>query len=232
MKLRAGLSWPVLLYAVLVGLFWEFAVRLAGASAGMAGSLFLQALSPHGMSASWKPVQACSQGGSILRGQELSSKASQYHLEATKCHFHYYRPKQVSGSAQIQSVKSCTKFLVNFIYCRLIKLTRGLFQPVNNGSEVAQPCATLCDPMDFSLPGSSVHGIFQARVLEWVAISFSRGSSQPRDRTQVFSIAGRQTLYPLSHQAATYGGVVLAMAIKTCVQILALPLIITLWYFY
>ena len=38
--------------------------------------------------------------------------------------------------------------------------------------------------MDYSLPGSSVHGIFQARVLEWVAISFSRGSSQPRDRTQ------------------------------------------------
>ena len=42
-----------------------------------------------------------------------------------------------------------------------------------------------------SLPGSSIHGIFQARVLEWVAISFSRGSSQPRDRTQVSHIAGR-----------------------------------------
>ena len=45
--------------------------------------------------------------------------------------------------------------------------------------------------MDCSLPGSSVHGIFQARVLEWVAISFSRGSSQPRDQTQVSSIADR-----------------------------------------
>ena len=44
-------------------------------------------------------------------------------------------------------------------------------------SEVAQPCLTLCDPMDFSLPGSSVHEILQARILEWVAISFSRGSS-------------------------------------------------------
>ena len=43
-------------------------------------------------------------------------------------------------------------------------------------SEVAQACPTLCDPMDCSLPHSSVHGIFQARVLEWVAISFSRGS--------------------------------------------------------
>ena len=44
-------------------------------------------------------------------------------------------------------------------------------------SEVTQLCPTLCDPMGCSLPYSSVHGIFQARVLEWVAISFSRGSS-------------------------------------------------------
>ena len=51
-------------------------------------------------------------------------------------------------------------------------------------NEVAQLCLTLCDPMDCSLPGSSVHRIFQARVLEWAAISFSRGSSQPRDRTR------------------------------------------------
>jgi len=101
---------------------------------------------------------------------------------------------------------------------------------VKSESEVAQSCPTLCDPMDCSLPGSSVHGIFQARVLEWGAIAFSkqgcrklkseshsvmsnplwphglnspwnsqarilewvaillsRGSSQPRDQTQVFT---------------------------------------------
>ena len=52
-------------------------------------------------------------------------------------------------------------------------------------SQVSQSCPTLCDPMDCSPPGSSVHGIFQARVLEWVAISFSRRSSRPRNRTQV-----------------------------------------------
>ena len=46
---------------------------------------------------------------------------------------------------------------------------------------VTQPCPTLCDPMDRSPPGSSVHGILQARILEWVAIPFSRESSQPRD---------------------------------------------------
>ena len=59
-------------------------------------------------------------------------------------------------------------------------------------SEVAQLCPTLCDPVDYSLPGSSIHVIFQARVLEWVAISFSRGSSLPRDRTWVSHIAGRR----------------------------------------
>ena len=59
-------------------------------------------------------------------------------------------------------------------------------------SEVAQLCPTLCDPKDCSLPGSSVHGILQARILEWVAISLSRGSSPPRDRTQVSHIAGRR----------------------------------------
>ena len=58
-------------------------------------------------------------------------------------------------------------------------------------SEVAQSCPTFYDPMDCSLPGSSVYGILQARVLEWVAISFSRGSSQPRDRTRVSCIPGR-----------------------------------------
>ena len=59
---------------------------------------------------------------------------------------------------------------------------------------VTQSCPTLCDPMDWRPPGSSVHGILQARILEWVAISFSRGSSWPRDQTWV-SYTGRQILY-------------------------------------
>ena len=56
---------------------------------------------------------------------------------------------------------------------------------------VAQWCPTLCDPMDCSLPGSSIHGIFQARILEWVAVPFSRVSSESRDQSQVSCIAGR-----------------------------------------
>ena len=58
----------------------------------------------------------------------------------------------------------------------------------------AQSCLTLCDPMDCSLPGSSVFGILQARILQWVALLSSRGSSQPRDRTWV-SCIGRRILY-------------------------------------
>ena len=56
---------------------------------------------------------------------------------------------------------------------------------------VTQLCLTLCNLMDSSLPGSSVHEILQARILEWVAVSFSKGSSQPKDQTQVSGIAGR-----------------------------------------
>ena len=57
--------------------------------------------------------------------------------------------------------------------------------------KVAQSCLTLYDPMDYSLPVFSVHGILQVRILEWVAIPFSRESSPNRDRTQVSHIAGR-----------------------------------------
>ena len=60
------------------------------------------------------------------------------------------------------------------------------FQRVATGdlrseSEVTQSYLTLCDPVDYSPPGFSIHWILQARILEWVAISFSRGYSQPRD---------------------------------------------------
>ena len=72
-----------------------------------------------------------------------------------------------------------------------------MFSLRNSGSTVvkvkvsgAQSCLTLCDPMDCSLPSSSVHGILQARILEWVAIPFSRESSWPRERTQVSWIVG------------------------------------------
>ena len=90
-------------------------------------------------------------------------------------------------------------------------------------SEVAQWCLTLCDPTDCSLPGSSVHGIFQAIVLELIAISFSRGSSQPRDQTQVSLIIDRRfTVWTTSFSL---------ILVPTCWMGLAFPWgCITSWY--
>ena len=67
-----------------------------------------------------------------------------------------------------------------------------MFNPINTNLlfhvkvKVTQSCPTLCDPMDYI-----VHGILQSRILEWVVFPFSRGSSQPRDQTQVSHMAGR-----------------------------------------
>ena len=72
-------------------------------------------------------------------------------------------PKSIISSFFMSSIISCTCVCVCY----------------------AQPCPTLCNLMDYSPPGSSVHGILQARILQWVPIPFSRGSSQPRDWTQV-----------------------------------------------
>ena len=73
-----------------------------------------------------------------------------------------------------------------------VKTQTSNFQESESESEVAQSCPTLCDPVDYSPPGSSLHGILQARILECVAISFSRGSSRPRNETRVFRILGRR----------------------------------------
>ena len=71
-------------------------------------------------------------------------------------------------------------------------------------------CLTLWDPMDCSPPGSSVHGISQARILEWVATPFSRESSWPRDPTQVSCIAVR-FFYHLSHQGRYFNFLIVCL---------------------
>ena len=80
------------------------------------------------------------------------------------------------------TLSSCTPFVENVYFlidcCSVLCL-------------VAQSCLTLCDPVDYSPPDSFVHGNSPARILEWIAIPTSRGSSQPWDQTQVSSIAGR-----------------------------------------
>ena len=67
---------------------------------------------------------------------------------------------------------------------------------------VTQSCSTLCDPMDCSPPGSSVHEILQERILEWVAMPSSRESSRPRDRTQVSLIADSLLAEPPGRERA------------------------------
>ena len=86
---------------------------------------------------------------------------------------------------------------------------------VKSESEVAQSCPTLCDPMYCSLPGCSVHGIFQAIVLEWIAISFSGGSSRPGLNPGLPHC--RQTFYHLSHQGSPWliGAIYFLLVLET-----------------
>ena len=70
---------------------------------------------------------------------------------------------------------------------------------------VIQSCMTLCNPMDCSPQGFSVHGILQARILEWVAIPFSRRSPWPRDQAQVPCIAGRFVIVWATREASIHG---------------------------
>ena len=80
-------------------------------------------------------------------------------------------------------------YFFQFLYpslCLFIIIGRNKLPTLSEWVKATQYCATLCDPMDHR-----VHGILQARILEWVAFPFSRGSSQPRDWTQVSCIAGR-----------------------------------------
>ena len=69
--------------------------------------------------------------------------------------------------------------------------TQSLDHSGGGGGLVTKSCATLATPVDYSLPGSSAYGIPQARILEWVAISFYRGSSRPKNQTQASCIEGR-----------------------------------------
>ena len=107
----------------------------------------------------------------------------QERLESAWC---WLRAGAVRGSRGLEVKSSESTFCSSLMASPCTPLFRNDFPQY----VTAQPCPTLCDPMDCKPPGSSVHGILQARILEWVAISLSRGSSWPRDRTQDSCIAG------------------------------------------
>ena len=135
---------------------------------------------------------------------------------------HIFLPFPLSSSAlQIWSTywflffhkmwKKCIQILAPNFLLRTVDCTEHTMAVCSIGSTikilkcevlVIQLCLTLCNPMDCSLPGSFVHRILQARMLEWVAVSFSRGSSWLRDQTRIscFFRIGRLILHHLSHQ--------------------------------
>ena len=78
------------------------------------------------------------------------------------------------------------------MFSEILKILRVFYISEVRWGKVAQSCPTLCDPVDCNLLGFSIHGILQSRILEWIAISFSRGSSRPRDWTRVSCIGGRR----------------------------------------
>ena len=126
--------------------------------------------------------------------QWTGSKLGKEYVKAIYCHLAYLTYMQSTSCEMLDWVKHKleSKLPGEILLTSDRQMTPFLWQKVKRNwkseSEVAQLCLTLCDPMDCSLPGSSIHGIFQARVLEWVAISFSRGSSQPSNRTWVSTL--------------------------------------------
>ena len=106
------------------------------------------------------------------------------------------------GWMELSAIEFFIMKILNTIYPILCLVFREIKKKISNTHSmlvkvlVAQLCLTLCNPMNYSPPGSSVPGILQARILEWVAILFSRRSSWPRDRNHIsyVSCAGKQVL--------------------------------------
>ena len=114
------------------------------------------------------------------------------------------------GSQKKEKQRRDWKFIWGNYKWKLPKLEKGNTYPGTKSmcmhANSLQSGSTLCDPMDYSPPVPSVHGILQARILEWIAVPSSRGSSQPRDRTCIsyISCIGRQVLYHKCHMGSPH----------------------------
>ena len=117
---------------------------------------------------------------------QLNPKDSRVFTVSYKRHFHWQEERR--GGNGLLLIKGFPFLIKGFT------LNKSLCVPAKS----LQLCPILCDPMNCSPPGSSVHRILQARILEWAAMPFSRGSSGPRDPTRV-SCPGRQVLFHWSH---------------------------------
>ena len=111
------------------------------------------------------------------------------------------RPKIVNSQGEIfRHLERLHLIMLEMFFLKYLTPTLKV-HITQSESDVSQSCLTLYDPMYYIPPGSSVQGIFQARILEWVAISFSRRSSQPRSRNPLLPHC-RQTVYYLSYQGS------------------------------
>ena len=111
----------------------------------------------------------------------------------------------IDANNDSQYCYSCLKTLSEAHYVYYLMKVNVLVSPL---------CLTLCNPMDCSLPGFSVHEILQARILDWVAISFSRASSPPRAWTHVSSISGR--LFTIWATRKAYNNLGKVVVLITC----------------
>ena len=137
-------------------------------------------------------MKTSASGGQTCLPRWASAWGQPHHLTVK---FKSCLPKRASKAAAFSRTKPASLDQPNSFLYKIMLL--GLCDPPTHkiihgflslcvSLKVTQSCPTLCNPMDYT-----VHGILQARILEWVAFPFSRGSSQPRDRTQVSCIAGK-----------------------------------------
>ena len=127
-----------------------------------------------------------SYGGVCISSPELcSTQQRQSHVETENPSIYFFKQKHHGINLSIKHIYIL--FFVCFLICNKRIITSD--RDVRVCMLSLQSCPILCDPMNCSPPGSSVHGILQARILEWVAMSFSRGSSWTRDQTHVSWIA-------------------------------------------
>ena len=128
--------------------------------------------------------------------------------------------KKIHNSPNLFHSNQTSEFILSFLFPHLAsQFPSGLYACVCVCVcvLVAQSCPTLCSPVDCSPTGSFVHRFLQAKILEWVAISSSKGSSQPRDQTQVSCIAGRFFIIWAKREVHIYLSIYLSIHIHTMI---------------
>ena len=133
------------------------------------------------------PINVCSSHHSLLQGQEVQRAEPSTSVKMQQRSWWAGGVSSSGLSADgLRSPKPWWGWLTSLFTCTLLGILTTATQepiPISRSLLCTKSCPTFCDPHDYSPPDSSVHGILQPRILEWIAIPFSRGSSWPRDET-------------------------------------------------